>query len=164
MENTIFSNWCLGLNNVEGHCEMWYMLWIAEFRESKWLSMYFVPLGYPCKHTFFSVWVYLYIRIVFLLPYLYSLCFNFSSILIEREWERESEREGSNIVLFWFQKYLCVYMFECLSLSLFFYFDDDDDVQTIHCVSLMWNDDWWWWPQKYVFVCLLLILFYHKTE
>lgn len=53
------SNWCLGLNNVEGHCEMWYMLWIADFRESKWLSMYFVLLGYPCKRTFFSVWNYL---------------------------------------------------------------------------------------------------------
>jgi hypothetical protein len=86
--------------------------------------------------------------------FVFSLVYTLSLSL----WESEREGSNNNCMLFDFKQNLCVYIFECL------FFSKDYDVQNIRCVcdfDVRW---WWWWPQKFLFVCFLLILFYFRTE
>ena len=52
-----FSDGCLGSNTDEGRSEVWWALWIAEFRESIVTWMCIALSGYPWKHVCFRVYV-----------------------------------------------------------------------------------------------------------
>ena len=51
-----FSDGCLGSNTDEGRSEVWWALWIAEFREPIVTWMCIALSGYPWKHVCFSVY------------------------------------------------------------------------------------------------------------